>query len=284
MRTLLEILGKYYHWLIFVLLEVVSLVLLFQFNHYQNSVWLTTANTVVGRINDWEQQALRYMTLGEVNEALTQRNLLLEQNNRALAQHINELSHDSTRSERLQADRLEGIKLIPARITTNSVMRRDNLMTINVGEADGVLPEMGVVSGTGIVGIVFMTSPHYSIVLPLLNSRSNISCRLRGTKYFGSLKWDGAHPLYAILDDIPRHARFKIGDIVETSGFSSVFPAGLFVGKVKTIENSDDGLSYKLQVHLGTDFSRLQDVCIVQQRFQSEIHTLEQKADSLSQL
>ena len=281
MRALLDFLVKYYHWLIFIALEGISLVLLFQFNHYQNSVWLTTANTVVGRINDWEQQALRYMTLGEVNEALTQRNLLLEQNNRALAQHINELSHDSTRSERLQADRLEGIKLIPARITTNSVMHRDNLMTINVGEADGVLPEMGVVSGTGIVGIVFMTSPHYSIVLPLLNSRSNISCRLRGTKYFGSLKWDGAHPLYAILDDIPRHARFKIGDIVETSGFSSVFPAGLFVGKVKTIENSDDGLSYKLRVQLSIDFARLQDVCVVAQKFQAEIKDLEQRADSL---
>ena len=281
MRALLDFLVKYYHWLIFIALEGISLVLLFQFNHYQNSVWLTTANTVVGRINDWEQQALRYMTLGEVNEALTQRNLLLEQNNRALAQHINELSHDSTRSERLQADRLEGIKLIPARITTNSVMHRDNLMTINVGEADGVLPEMGVVSGTGIVGIVFMTSPHYSIVLPLLNSRSNISCRLRGTKYFGSLKWDGARPLYAILDDIPRHARFKIGDIVETSGFSSVFPAGLFVGKVKTIENSDDGLSYKLRVQLSIDFARLQDVCVVAQKFQAEIKDLEQRADSL---
>lgn len=281
MRALLDFLVKYYHWLIFIALEGISLVLLFQFNHYQNSVWLTTANTVVGRINDWEQQALRYMTLGEVNEALTQRNLLLEQNNLALAQHINELSHDSTRSERLQADRLEGIKLIPARITTNSVMRRDNLMTINVGEADGVLPEMGVVSGTGIVGIVFMTSPHYSIVLPLLNSRSNISCRLRGTKYFGSLKWDGVHPLYAILDDIPRHARFKIGDIVETSGFSSVFPAGLFVGKVKTIENSDDGLSYKLRVQLSIDFARLQDVCVVAQKFQAEIKDLEQRADSL---
>ena len=281
MRALLDFLVKYYHWLIFIALEGISLVLLFQFNHYQNSVWLTTANTVVGRINDWEQQALRYMTLGEVNEELTQRNLLLEQNNLALAQHINELSHDSTRSERLQADRLEGIKLIPARVTTNSVMRRDNLMTINVGEADGVLPEMGVVSGTGIVGIVFMTSPHYSIVLPLLNSRSNISCRLRGTKYFGSLKWDGAHPLYAILDDIPRHARFKIGDIVETSGFSSVFPAGLFIGKVKTIENSDDGLSYKLRVQLSIDFARIQDVCVVAQEFQAEVKDLEQRADSL---
>ena len=281
MRALLDFLVKYYHWLIFVALEGISLVLLFQFNHYQNSVWLTTANTVVGRINDWEQQALRYMTLGGVNEALTQRNLLLEQNNRALAQYVDELTHDSTRSEQLQAGRLSGLRLIPARVTTNSVMHRDNLMTINAGEADGVRPEMGVVSGTGIVGIVYLTSQHYSIVLPLLNSHSNISCRLRGSQYFGCLRWDGRSPLFASLDDIPRHARFKVGDIVETSGFSSVFPPGLFVGKVDRIENSDDGLSYKLRVNLSLDFARLQDVCVVAQEFQTEVKELEQRADSL---
>lgn len=282
MRALLDFLLRYYHWLIFVALEGISLMLLFQFNHYQNSVWLTTANSVVGRINDWEQQALRYITLGDVNRALMQRNILLEQNNRALSEQIALLTHDSTRSERLQTERLEGIRLIQARVTTNSVMRRDNLMTINVGSADGVEPEMGVISGTGVVGIVYMTSPHYSIVMPLLNSHSTISCRLRGTDYFGSLKWDGSEPLYASLDDIPRHARFKVGDIVETSGFSSVFPPGLFMGKVDCIDNSDDGLSYKLRVHLSIDFARLQDVCVVAQQFQTEVHTLEQRADSLA--
>lgn len=281
MRALLDFIAKYYHWLIFFVLEGISIVLLFQFNHYQNSVWLTTANTVVGKVNDWEQQALRYITLGDVNEALTQRNLLLEQNNMILMQQIDVLSHDSTLSEQLQADRLEGIRLIPARVTTNSVMRRDNLMTINAGEEDGVRPEMGVVSGTGVVGIVYMTSPHYSIVMPLLNSHSNISCRLRGSQYFGYLKWDGSNPLYAILDDIPRHARFKVGDIVETSGFSSVFPAGLFMGKVDRIDNSDDGLSYKLRVHLSIDFSCLQDVFVVAQEFQAEVKDLEAQADSL---
>ena len=281
MRALLDFIAKYYHWLIFLVLEGLSFMLLFQFNRYQNSVWLTTANTVVGTVNDWEQQALRYMTLGDVNKALTQRNLMLEQNNYALAHYINELTHDSTRSEHLQAERLEGIKLIPARVTTNSVMRRDNLMTINVGEADGVHPEMGVVSGMGVVGIIYMTSPHYSIVMPLLNSHSNISCRLRGSQYFGYLKWDGSNPLFAVLDDIPRHARFKVGDIVETSGFSAVFPPGLFMGKVDRIENSDDGLSYKLRVNLSIDFARLQDVCVVAQSFQAEVSELEGRADSL---
>ena len=282
MKTLLDFLAKYYHWLIFFILEVVSFVLLFQFNHYQNSVWLTTANAVVGRIDLWERSVLNYLTLGQVNEQLMRRNLLLQQNNDELQRRLAELTHDSTQTERLLAERLQGVRLLPAKVVTNSVMRRDNYITISAGEADGVEPEMGVVSGTGIVGIVYMTSRHYSIVMPLLNQHSRISCRLRDSQDFGYLRWEGDNPLHAVLDDIPRHARFKVGDIVETSGFSSIFPPGIFVGRVRAISNSDDGLSYKLKVLLGTDFSRLQDVCVVAQEFQTEVSELEQRADSLN--
>lgn len=282
MRALLEFLAKYYHWLIFLLLEVVSFVLLFQFNHYQNSVWLTTANAVVGKVDAWERSVLNYLTLGQVNEQLTRRNLILEQNNEVLTRQLQALTHDSTRTERLQSERMEGIRLIPAKVITNSVMRRDNFITIDAGSADSVETEMGVVCGTGIVGIVYMTSEHYSVVMPLLNRRSRISCRLRGSQYFGYLHWEGDSPLLAVLDDIPRHAKFNVGDIVETSGFSSIFPAGLFVGRVNAIGNSDDGLSYKLMVQLGTDFSRLQNVCVVAQTFQQELCDLEQRADSIN--
>ena len=283
MRSLLEFSAKYYHWFLFVILETVSLMLLFQFNHYQGSVWLTTANEVVGRINTWEQQALRYVNLGRENEDLMRRNIVLEQNISVLTDQLARLTHDSTVTERLQAMRMASLHTIPAKVVTNSVLRRNNYLTIDVGAADGVEPEMGVVCGTGIVGIVHITSEHYSIVMPLLNSHSSISCRLRGSQFFGHLKWDGGHPLFAILDDIPRHARFKVGDIVETSGFSAVFPRGIFVGKVEKIKNSDDGLSFKLRVHLGTDFSRLQDVTVIAQEFHSEQTDLEHKADSLAQ-
>lgn len=282
MRTLLEFLAKYYHWLIFLLLEVVSFVLLFQFNHYQSSVWLTTANAVVGRVNAWERGILNYMTLGQANEQLMRRNLYLEQNNEELTRQLQQLTHDSTRTERLQSERLAGIDLLPAKVVTNSVLRKNNWMTVSAGTIDGVEPEMGVVCGTGIAGIVLIASDHYSIVTPLLNSNSRISCRLRGSSYVGFLRWDGLNPLYCVLDDIPRHAKFRVGDIVETSGHGSTFPAGLFVGRVSAIENSDDGLSYQLRVHLGMDFSRMQDVCIVRQDFQQELHNLEAKADSLN--
>lgn len=284
MRALLDFLTKYHHWLILIVLEGFSFVLLFQFNHYHNSLWVTTANNVVGRIYAWEENALRFIHLGEVNEALTQRNLTLEQNNEVLSERLALLTHDTTYAERIMAERMTGITLQPARVITNSVLRRNNFITIDRGEADGILPEMGVICGTGIVGIVYMTSRHYAIVQPLLNSRSNISCRLRGSSYFGYLRWEGGSPLYAVLDDIPRHARFKVGDSVETSGFSSVFPAGIFVGKISAIGNSSDGLSYRLKVHLSTDFSRLQNVLVVTQEFHQELHDLENKADSVARL
>lgn len=279
MRNLLDFLKKYHYWLVFVLLEGLSLLLLFRFNRYQGSVWFTSANAVAGKLLEWEASALSYINLGDCNRALTQRNVLLEARNRQLQRLLAEATRDSTYTEQRQAALLAGVSLLPAHVVNGTVMKHNNYLTIDRGEHDGVLPEMGVVCGTGVVGIVYQTTPHYAIVMPILNAKSNISCRLRGTGYFGYLRWEGQSPLVASLCDIPRHARVNVGDEVETSGFSAVFPEGLFVGKVRKIENSDDGLSYKLQINLSTDFGKLRDVCVVCMPERVEIDSLNRKVE-----
>ena len=50
MRNLLEFLAKYNHWFVFLILEVVSMVLLFQYNSYQGSAWFSSANAVTGKL------------------------------------------------------------------------------------------------------------------------------------------------------------------------------------------------------------------------------------------
>ncbi|MBP3472784.1 MAG: rod shape-determining protein MreC [Paraprevotella sp.] len=276
MSTLFDNLSKYGYWLVFIALETVSLLLLVRFNDYQASVWLTSANTVAGRVLEWESGLLSYLSLGERNRELTARNVELEQQVRTLETLLKEARHDSTKAEKRQAELIGAYGRIDARVVSNSVRLQDNFLTINKGEADGVKPETGVVCGTGLVGIVYRTSAHYSLVMSVLNAKSSISCRLRKSGYFGYLHWDGGSPLYAYLDDVPRHARFKVGDVVETSGYSAVFPAGIFVGVVDRINNSEDGLSYRLRIHLGTDFSRLTNVCVVSAPEQEEIHQLEE--------
>jgi rod shape-determining protein MreC len=154
--------------------------------------------------------------------------------------------------------------VIPAKVVSNSVDKKDNLITIDKGSQDGVKVDMGVACGLGVVGVVYMTSDHYSVVIPVLNSSSSrISCAIRGRGYFGFLHWAGGDASRAYVEDIPRHAQFHRGEWVVTSGYSSIFPAGVMVGQIEKVFNSPDGLSYRLQVKLATDFANLRDVCVI---------------------
>lgn len=274
----IEWIKTHLHWLVFLLLETASLVMLFRFNMYHHSVWNTQANAVAGKVLAWENELHSYLKLKELNGQLVRENLILMHNNRVMAEELAALKHDTTYVERLMAAHLDTLNYIPARIISNSVRMKDNLMTLDKGAADGVREEMGVVSGTGVVGIIYETSPHYSLVLPVLNSNSSISCRLRGTDFFGSLTWKGGSPLDAFLDGIPLHARFRVGDIVETSGHSSVFPPGIFVGKVSEVFSSQDGTSYELKVRLSVDMANLRDVIIIDNPDWQEIDTLQSRA------
>ena len=252
--------------------------MLFRFNAYQGSVWFTQANAVAGQVLDYEAKLLQFIHLKDLNGQLTQDILQLQQENDSMRTLLAQLIQDSSYTQKIQANLLAGEKLIPAHVISNSIKQKDNFITLDKGSKDGIRTEMGVVSGTGIVGITYLVSNHFSVVLPILNTHSNISCRLRGTNYFGSLKWSGGSPLQAYMDDIPRHARCKIGDVVETSGFSSVFPAGIFVGKVIQINNSKDGLSYRLEVQLSTDLAKIRDACIVSNSRQAELDSLQRQA------
>ena len=87
---------------------------------------------------------------------------------------------------------------------------------------------------------------------------------------------------YAYLENIPRHARFKRGDWVETNGYSSIFPAGVLVGRVEKAFNSSDGLSYRLKIRLSTDFGNIRDVVVISDKSIAERMRLQQAAkDSL---
>jgi len=284
MRNLLDFLIKYHHWLVFLLLEVASGVLLFQYNSYHGSVWLSSANAVVGKVYQWESRAISFFSLSDANEQLAQRNFYLERQVDQLRRLYGDLTKDTTIQERQGLQFLSQYQVIPAKVVDNSVHKLENLMTIDKGRADGVEVDMGVACGNGVVGVVYLVSDHYAVVIPVLNaSSSRISCAIRGRGYFGYLHWYGGDPAVAYVEDVPRHAKFKLGEYVETSGFSSIFPSGVLVGKIEQVYNSSDGLSYKLKVRLSTDFSCVRDVCVINDKSIAERAALMQAArDSIS--
>ena len=277
MRNLLNFFLKYNDWFLFILLEVISFVLLFRFNNYQGSAFFTSSNQVAGMVYESANKVTGYFHLKTINDGLVQKNVELELQVEHLRSALMELTADSTEIERMKSNALLGYDIYRASVINNSLTHADNYITLNKGENDGIRREMGVISGSGVVGIVYQTSPNYSVVIPILNSKSSISCKIKRSDYFGFLKWDGGSSQYATVKDMPRHSLFTLGDTIVTSGHSAVFPGGIPVGTVEDMSDSHDGLSYLLKVKLFTDFARLSDVRLIAKKAQEERLELEEQ-------
>ena len=276
MRNLFDFLVKYSYWLLFLVLEGISLALLVSHNSYHGSVYLTSANHVTGKVYEWESELTSYLSLKEVNRQLVADNVEMRLRLASLERDLDSLRKDSLRIDFVAPE----YHLVHAQVVKATLHRNNNYLTIDKGRRDGIRPEMAVISSGGVVGIVYLTSDHYAIVIPLLNVRSSVSCKARNSKYFGTLQWQRGAVNIAYVIDVPRHANVHKGEVVETNGYSEVFPAGIPIGKILDVGDSPDGLSFMLKVQLFTDFSTLRDVCVITNYSRAEKKLLEQKADS----
>lgn len=275
MKNLLDFLWKYNYWLLFIALEVASFVLLFRFNHYQQSVFFTSANSIIGSVYKLSGNITSYFHLKEVNNDLLDRNIWLEKRVAALETALEQQTSDSTSLHSLGLMAPQAYRVFRAGVIKNSLNRADNYITLDRGSNDSIRPEMGVIDANGVVGIVYKTSPHYSLVISLLNSKSSISCKIVGSDYFGYLKWEGGDSRFAYLKDMPRHAELAPGDTVVTSGYSAVFPEGIMVGTVEEVTDQHDGLSHLIRIRLATDFGKISQVRVVAREGQDELKSLE---------
>ena len=160
----------------------------------------------------------------------------------------------------------------------NSVSYLANYITIDKGRSDGIERDMGVVSERGVVGIISTVSDNYAVVIPILNPKFRLSCKVLGSGYFGSMSWDGRNVQYAKLDELPRHVDFQAGDTIVTSAFSAIFPEGIMMGTVSSFEKQRDDNYYSLTVKLATDFTRLNTVMVIKNYHKNEQKQIEQEA------
>ena len=278
MRNLLNFLFRYNHCIVFVLLQGVSFLLLFSFNNYQHSRFFTSANAFVGKIYEVTRAVTGYFDLQRQNEVLMERNIWLEQQLLLADKRLKEMEEANTTSWPAETTTTM-FQSYKAGVIKNSLNRADNYITLNQGSLAGIKPDMGVIGPNGVVGIVYKTSPHYSLVISLLSSKSNLSCKIAGNEYFGFLQWEGGDSRYAYLKDLPRHAEFSIGDTIVTSGFSTVFPQGMMVGVIEEANDTNDGLSFLLKIKLATDFGKLRNVHVLAREGIEEQKLLEEKAE-----
>ena len=233
------------------------------YNRFQRSVFLSSCNTIAAKSYEYNQAVWGYFNLRQVNMELSQENAYLRQR---LIHLDNRRDSSNSSSVEIIKDFLDPEKEIncySARVINNSTNKLINYITLNRGRRDGIRPEMCVINGRGVVGVVTTVSERFAVVMPILNSRSLVSCKIKGhsrqdtvgvVKDIGSLRWNGKDYRFAQMVQVPRHVSIKKGDTIVTSGYSDFFPEGVLVGTVESYERATDDNYYDITVRLSVNF------------------------------
>lgn len=270
MRNLLHFLTRNHFVLLFLALEIISLVLIVNYNNFQKVKFLNSSNGVSATIYKASDDLTSYVHLRKENEEMAKENAELRT---YLQQYRNEKNFGVSDSVKIW-----GSKFLfrPAKVINNSVNKQYNYITLNQGKLDGIEPNMGIIGNNGIVGMVTNVSDHYSSGPSILNKRWKVSSRIKKNNYFGSLSWDGRDFEYAQLNEIPFHVDLTVGDTIISSGYSSIFPEGILIGTIESFNHDSGANFYKIKVKLSTNFKTLSHVEVIKNNFLEEQQKIEE--------
>lgn len=254
---------------VFILLEIASLLLLSHNNSIQRLWFMRISQRFSAKVWGATQNINDYFSLRKQNENLALENSRLISEVRDLKMAVNSL--DSTFMPK-ESD--NGFMYIPATIVKSSRNSQHNYLILDKGKADGIVPNSGIITSNGVVGIVDAVSQHYSYAISFLNAEVNVSARLGNEGAVGPLSWDGISSNGAILKEIPLQYKFQPGDTVFTSGYSSIFPPDVPVG-VTGAAKVINGATNEIKIMLFQDQQALRYVTIVRNMKLEEIESLE---------
>ncbi|MDY0097861.1 MAG: rod shape-determining protein MreC [Bacteroidales bacterium] len=254
MRNLLNFLLKYNNLIVFLILEVVALALLTSANSFHNSRIVKGSLELTARLESKINNARAYIGLREINSALALENSILKNTLERFTSDGNMIFNSVSDSVYKQ-----NYRYTTAEVINNSVNKQKNFFTLNKGNKSGITPDMAVITNNSVAGVVVGCSENFSVAISLLNIDFRVSARIRSSGYFGSLGWGGRNYRQAQLSEIPQHVNISVGDTVETTGYSTIFPEGLMIGRISDFRKSGSDF-YTITVDLASDFRKLRYV------------------------
>ncbi len=275
MQNILAILYRFRAFLLFILLEIICFVLIVRFNPHQRGIFSATSNVVSGwtfGIRDW---GTRYLDYPELAQQLAEDNAKLFE--RLEASKFNNIIDTDTIDN--GAPYFQQYRYLAAKATNNTTNNPNNYITINRGAFHKIQPHSGIISDHGIVGIVRNTSEHYSRGMSVLHRESRISAALGTAGFIGTLTWDGLDSRYLQLEGIPSHVPVEVGHKVETSGYSSIFPAGIHIGKVHSLSTNIGTGYHQINVELSNNLNNIKHVYVITNLLRKEQIELESLLD-----
>ncbi len=279
MKNLINFLIQYSVVFLFLFLEVISFTLIVKNQEYQKSVFFSSSNSVVSGMYEWSNSVVEFFKLRAANENLSEENTSLKNQIINLQNKLSTLRKETPDSVHFRIPPEMEYQFIAAKVINCSTNKIQNYITLNKGAIDGIKIDMGVISDEGVVGIVKTVSNRFSVVIPILNPKLEISCKFKRSNYSGGLLWDGEDYRYANLKDIARHVELALGDTLVTSGFTSNFPEGIPVGNIEDFKIRESDAYYKIKVKLAVNFRTLSHVKVINYINHQEQKELEKKSE-----
>jgi len=255
---------------LYVFLLLASLIITFRSHSYHQSKAFNSSKWIIGTTYQSTYNITSYFNLKKENKILVDENKMLRE----------QLFNSKIKTLPITDSTIINFKVIDAKIIKNNFSSPRNYLTINKGTTDGVQQDMGIISSKGILGIVENTSPNFSTIQSILNTKSNINAKIKNTDYFGSLTWDARAYNTVQLTDIPRLVPVAIGDTIVTGAMSSIFPENIPIGIIKTYNLNDAQSFYNIDIELFNDMANIKNIYIITNKNRKEILELETRTNN----
>ncbi len=193
--------------------------------------------------------------------------------NTRLKQEINSFRRENSRYKELLAthERLRKLlqfkEVIRRPVVAAQVIGLDptgwfKSIIIDKGKRAGLKWDMPVVNASGVVGRIVSVSTDYAKVLLIIDQNSSVDCLTQQSRDRGMVK--GLSTDVCKMDYMAKSSDVAVGDMVITSGLGGIFPKGLPVGRISRVKDVSGELFKEIEVTPSVDFSKLEEVLVIQ--------------------
>ncbi len=204
-------------------------------------VWAVTAVTPAARV----LEAVRSGTVGFLKNYIVLKDV--QEENQKLRRDLDalKLRNQYLTSELETADRVHALaefkartpsKTIASRVIMSGTGANSQVVFLDRGSTAGVMRGMAVITADGIVGKVINSYPTASQVLLATDPTFAASVVSQKNRVHGTVK-GGIGRNTCIVDHIQNEDKVEVGEWFYTSGDDRVFPKGLPVGQVRSVQN-----------------------------------------------
>lgn len=217
--------------------------------------WFTDKSELLKTVKELKNENSKLSI--QVDE-LTEENSLLAQNKYELTRLRDLLELDEDYS---QYDK------VAAKVIGKDTGNLFNNFIINRGSDDGIQVDMNVISGGGLVGIVYDVGKNYAKVRSIIDDESSVSVSFANTSDTGIASGDLKLMEDNVMNitEVPKDAKVAEGDMVVTSQISDKFLPGILLGYLTKISKDSSGLTQSGQMKPVVDFEHISEVLVIKE-------------------